>query len=352
MNYKDTVKYHNDMNDISFGLFSAREMDLFMTICSVMKEKGIDSVNFDFMELKRISGITTTDNQEFEKILNETYDNLLKVHIRIGNDRRYTRFNLFSDYTVDNDETNISISINEKFSYILNDLTSNFTMFELKELVGLRSKYSKACYRKLKQYKDTGYWIVKIDDFKRLLDIPTSYRFGNIDQKVLNPIMEELPEYFPNLRIDKIKSRKKGTPITHLEFHFNRVKSLKDREIIEQDSIWNDKNLVELAKQRLNGIDIDIQQYISLQIEYSLEHTPRDLKSYVREAIKEDYAKAIEKLGTQISIDDLSTRKNTRKRKPVPNIKGARTERYTEEQLNQKVIDKWKGYVKILEEEK
>ena len=97
-------------------------------------------------------------------------------------------FVLFTKYKIDKDKKTVNIAVNEDFYWVLNELTQKFTKFELSEFISLKSTYSKECYRRLKQYRNTGMWIVEIDEFRRLLDIPNSYKSGNIDQRVLKPI--------------------------------------------------------------------------------------------------------------------------------------------------------------------
>ena len=59
------------------------------------------------------------------------------------------------------------------------------------------------------QYRSTGYYIVRIEDFKERMDIPESYRqMGQIDQKVLQPALRELQNYFSDLKVAKIKAKK------------------------------------------------------------------------------------------------------------------------------------------------
>ncbi|HEI2155207.1 TPA: replication initiation protein, partial [Staphylococcus aureus] len=75
-------------------------------------------------------------------------------------------------------------------------------------------------------YRSTGYYVVSIEDFRELLDIPEYYQMGNIDQKVLKPAMKELHNYFENLEVTKIKA-KKGNKIAKLEFTFTGLKTNK-----------------------------------------------------------------------------------------------------------------------------
>ena len=45
--------------------------------------------------------------------------------------------------------------------YILNSITNNFTKFELGKMTHFKSTYPKNMFRRLKQYKHTGYMKVK-----------------------------------------------------------------------------------------------------------------------------------------------------------------------------------------------
>ena len=50
--------------------------------------------------------------------------------------------------------------------------------------------------QKLKRFKTTGIWIVKLEDFREYLDIPKSFKVGMIDKRVIDPALEELSPYF------------------------------------------------------------------------------------------------------------------------------------------------------------
>ena len=100
-----------------------------------------------------------------------------------------------------------------------------FTKFELKEFTAINSSYSKAIYRKLKQFKPTGFYTVSIEEFKRLLDIPESYRMYDIDRRILQKSMKELKPLFKSLSYKKEKA-KKGNKIERISFIFEEKKQL------------------------------------------------------------------------------------------------------------------------------
>ena len=223
----EIVKYNNQMNDVNFKDFTPIELDLLMTICSKMKEQGLTIIEFSFEQLKRISNYDPKQsNKKFIKDLEKTYDKLIQLNFKIGDDRNFTKFVLFNEYTVKRDSGTVTIGVNPKFYFVLNELTSNFTRFELKEFIDLKSKYSKECYRTLKQFRRTGLWTVEIEEFRRILDIPNSYKFCEINRSVLTPIIKELTPLFKNLQIEKIKKKGaysgRGNKVTHIVFTFEK----------------------------------------------------------------------------------------------------------------------------------
>lgn len=216
---KLSVKYKNELNSIPMRKFNSKEMDLFFSICAKMKNQSTGTVRFSFEDLKELSNYKITAIGHFIKDLDNVYTKMLGLNYREENDKKIKRFVLFTGFEIDKEEMYVEISVNPNLEYVLNQLTNEFTQFELQEFTSLSSSYSKTMYRLLKQFKSTGYYTVKMDDFRDLLDIPDSYRMGNIDQQILNTIKKELAPFFNPFEIRKIKA-KKGNKIDRLEFLF------------------------------------------------------------------------------------------------------------------------------------
>ncbi|MEE6591683.1 replication initiation protein, partial [Campylobacter coli] len=66
----------------------------------------------------------------------------------------------------------ITLKINPDFAYLVNQLTTNFTAFELEEFIALSGKYAKTLYRLLKQFRTTGKAYFEWDEFCKVMDIP------------------------------------------------------------------------------------------------------------------------------------------------------------------------------------
>lgn len=65
----------------------------------------------------------------------------------------FERFVLFTNFTTDYNENILTIKVNDKFSYILNNLINKYTKFDLLDFISLKSIYSKNMFKLLKQWE-------------------------------------------------------------------------------------------------------------------------------------------------------------------------------------------------------
>lgn len=206
----EIVKYHNDMNLQALSKFNSAEMDLLMVLLSRVRDRGEREITFTFDQLKALSKYESVDSQRFAKDIKSTNDKLLSLTCSIEMETKTIGFALFPEYEIDWKQRTLKLKVAQKWTYLVNDLiTGKWTRFELQEFVGLTSRYAKALYRQLKQWKYIGEKNFSLDEFKYLLDVPESYKqIVNIDQFVLRPCMKELAPYFDNLHVEKTYNRK------------------------------------------------------------------------------------------------------------------------------------------------
>ena len=131
----EVVKYNNYMNELSFKDFSDYDLNFLMVICAKLKELGEETQRFDYGRLMDILDWDKSKSIEvFHKDLARMCDKLRKVGATVHvTPRKFSAFNLFSDFEGDMDKRELIVRVNPKFKYILNDLTKNFTKFELSE---------------------------------------------------------------------------------------------------------------------------------------------------------------------------------------------------------------------------
>lgn len=85
----EVVKYNNNFNNISLRNFNANELDILMAICSRMKEKGEEEITFHFDKLKKLINYSDNTSATFVKDLESTYDKLISIKLKVGDERRF-----------------------------------------------------------------------------------------------------------------------------------------------------------------------------------------------------------------------------------------------------------------------
>ena len=224
----EIVRYSNQFNAQALRRFTALDLDLLMAIAARVRDKEIDEVTFTFEELRRLAHVkkNLTDKELAARIV-EVNDRLLACRFKFQDDSRTVQFTLFSGFETDWKTRKLLVAVNPRFSFLLNDLTSQFTRFELAEFTALKSSYAKETYRRLKQFRQTGVWKVSLAEFRRLLDIPDSYRISHINSRVIKPIEDELKPLM-NLKVHRKYLKKKPgrgrASLVGFEFEFDPEK--------------------------------------------------------------------------------------------------------------------------------
>lgn len=222
----EIVKLSNQFNNQALRRFNALHLDLLMAIASRMRDKGTSKVDFTFEELRHLAHLekNLTNHQLAEKIV-DTNRRLVALNFEYKDGSVTLQFPLFTLFKTNEKLGTLSVSVNQEFAFLLNDLTSEFTRFELEQFTDLHSTYAKECYRRLKQYRQTGYWKVSIEDFRRLLDVPKSYQTADLNRYVLKPIEDELKDLL-HLKVKRVYQKKGSgrgrSSLVGFEFYFDR----------------------------------------------------------------------------------------------------------------------------------
>ncbi|EKJ5774188.1 replication initiation protein [Campylobacter coli] len=182
--------------------------------------------------------------------------------------------NLFTEFAIyvyasSKDLESIEIQVNPQFEYILNQLTANFTAFELAEFIALSGKYTKTLYRLLKQFRTTGKAYFEWEEFKRVMDIPEKLAMRDIDKDILKPAIKQLTKErnlfdqirvpFKNLAYEKEKAkgtRGRGGKVTGIIFTFKPENIQMQKLENESQKIMSDeqKYLKILNNMKLNQV--------------------------------------------------------------------------------------------------
>ena len=201
---KEVVRYNNDLNNKTYlKNFNALELNFFMAICSKLKTQGTDEVIFSFKELKKkiqYDRETTRNTDNFISKLRSTNRKILNSICEIETKDYIDQFVLFPTFRISKKTGTLTVRINQDYAYLLNDF-SNFTEFGLANFIKLSSKYVKLLYRELMQFKSTGKLYLTMEDFRKKLDIPVSYSFSKIKNRILVPSIQDFSFIFKKFKI-------------------------------------------------------------------------------------------------------------------------------------------------------
>lgn len=220
----NVIKYHNDINKLSFNGFTAADYNLFFAICQKVENQDVREIRLDYYDLKAIAGIdrNVTVN-EFNEQLGIMNKRLMAMNYTlILPNAAEVDFTFFPTFIRDKEKQTLTVQINKYGAYLLNNLAKEFTAFEMQQFRSLPTKYSKTLFRLLKQFKSTGELYIKVEDFRERLDIPETMENRKIVEKVINPAISALQEYFPDLHCEVDRSRRQGRPVIGYRFIFQK----------------------------------------------------------------------------------------------------------------------------------
>lgn len=283
----EIVKYHNNMNTVALRHFNSIEMDILMSIVSKMRDKELNELKFTFEQIKeliKLDGDYTT--ARFGKLVDSVYKKLLETNIKIGDDRVWTRFVLFTKYTIDLDKKAVLIKVNEEFKWVLNELSQRFTRYELSEYVNFKSSYTKEFFRRMKEFRKTRIWKISIEDFRNQLDVPKWYKISEIDKWVLKPIKEELKKDY-KLKIKKIYEKQNvGRPrVSGFEFRFvteeTPQKTEENTNNTKRLKIYDKKTNGNYVYEIVTTFEKDNKYYLKLKKEIDETFEVREFESLI-----------------------------------------------------------------------
>ncbi|EHD2716322.1 replication initiation protein [Campylobacter coli] len=278
----EIVKYNNDFNLLPMPELKAIQMDMFMAIISLTKDKKENTpflkkfFNPDkrkiiipqkkFIELCRLND-SKMDYKEIFFAIDDCLKKLCNFLISYQKDERTIyNFVCFEEANIIADE--VHITLQSRFYDMIINKKFGFTAFELAEFAELSGKYTKTLYRLLKQFRTTGKAYFEWEEFCRIMKIPENYRQIDIDQRILKPAIKELSKErnlfdqirvpFKNLAYEKEKTagRGRGGKVSGITFTFKPESVLMQKLEKESQKIMSDeqKYLKILNNMKLNQV--------------------------------------------------------------------------------------------------
>lgn len=204
---------------LDFKKFTHDELLIFMSITQKAALNRSKYINIDIQKL--FKELPLENNQDINYILDKFASKCCNIHVSTTVNGKRKRFALFQELEYDPYERKLTLEVNPKYLSILVKMYQDWTAKEIELYNNLSSDYNRSLYTLLKY--SNGEYIIELDFLKHFLfadNMPRSYELvGKFIQTIITPAVEELTEYFPELKVEKIRTSRN---ITHLKFTYNK----------------------------------------------------------------------------------------------------------------------------------
>lgn len=141
----------------------------------------------------------------------------------------------------------LSVAELDHYDNITKEKSKFLVLLKKADILGIKGKYNKRIYSLLMQFKKTGLYFTTWDKFKEILEIPKSYKSGDIDRYIFAPAKKELLKV--GIEITEIKKIKKGRSIDRVEVRF-KCEEDTSTTFSNQDKKESKGNEMSLAKRK------------------------------------------------------------------------------------------------------
>ena len=234
------VVEHNDLITKAKHDLTAKELKVMDYIISKIKpnDAKFHKIFTSMYELNKVLNLNLRSGRNYNNMAN-TLKNMMKKVVEIYKEKEekvvlthwLQEIEILSNGKVE-------ILLSDKLVPYLLQLKSSYTQYLLADTVQLDSKYSIILYKLIREAdkskgEKTPFFHISPDELAELLGSPESYTFGQFNQNVLQPAIDEI-----NLKIydmDLIVNQfKRGRRVVKLEI-YNNFYPVKDYEPTEDD---------------------------------------------------------------------------------------------------------------------
>ena len=227
----DKIKYYlvmrNDVIELGFKNMDRFGADLF---CLVMRElrRSVEKNNrsecrFYYWELKEYLSIDDHVSYEmYKKEIDRFRKTILSCWYEFENKEIGVEMVVFMEVINDKKNKMITVKANPDFLEFFLP-SSKFTYLSLTEFCNLKTMYSKRLYAFLKQFRNTGYRRISVEQFREYMgaEAKTYDDFAQLRRRVLLPALNEITDknYIKGLQFKEIKENG-SKKVTSLVFKF------------------------------------------------------------------------------------------------------------------------------------
>lgn len=210
-----------------FGLVEKRCMEALISKLHPMRTDNPQRLELTAKEYAEAYQVSPkTAYRDIENAVDNLLDQVISADLKNGKEGERIKFNLMDFAEYRESEGRIVCGFTYTSMPLLVGLTSKFSSYPLNKAVNFKSSYTWRFYELLVSWTQPkelnglfGGWIKNqdVDELRRMLGVPKSYRWVNI-QRVLDKATEELEQELNVLVF--IERKKTGRKITSLDINF------------------------------------------------------------------------------------------------------------------------------------
>lgn len=202
--------------------FNSNEMNLLLIISSKLNKTKKNKVTLTFEEIDKHTNFSYSYTYKYDyfnglgQLIMEEYENSISNYQCV-----------IKSFIIDSIGKQVTFFINSDLVESILEISKDFSNDNFDVFLNLTSTYAKSAYLLVKIMSRCGKYIIDMNDFKRLLNIPEKYQMSDIDKKVFFQIEKNLAKHFTEFRIEKINitSQKK---IGYLKFNIESKELAKE----------------------------------------------------------------------------------------------------------------------------
>ena len=263
--------------------FSLWELRIFALLAAQVKKDDEDFKTYKFRIRDIIDLFDTKSNNLYDEIRNvpeKLHSKLIKIpYMDEKGKKRMRRYNLvsmsdFPDEEKAEDGEFIHLRFDKDLKNMMLQLGENFTVYKFFNVLKLRSTYAFQLYEFLKsqEFKGRQGVEVAVKELREILQIPKSYKFGNITQRILNPSKKQLKKHTDiYFTYSPIKGR--SGKYTHIRFMI--FKNVQPLALAEGEDYFRDSEALDRLYPRVVAWGILRDQFEKWMDEYGEEQVER-----------------------------------------------------------------------------
>lgn len=300
------VTKSNDLIMARYDL-SLAEQRLIVEVASMVSPGDEEFKDYDVSVADYVRLVDSSAKNEYQR-MKDLADSILKKPLFIKKDNGgFVGLNWFSSIEYKPNDGVLQCHFDEKLKPFLLQLKKKFTSYQLENVLRLKSKYAIRIYEILKSKSKLGTFEIELDELRKLIAIPNSYRWDDIKKQVLNPAKKALKvtdlsfDYEPikrSRRVHKIKFFITENPQQLLNLgtpnesdQDNKPAQPEPKNLGKLLNLVPDQHRRAVLKIVRDVLNNHTQNYVAAQIKYTMQqHNLKNFAGFLRQALADDYA--------------------------------------------------------------